>query len=231
MKRILAQMFIAAACGAVPLAAHAQAAYAAKAVNMRAGPGRDYPVVTVVAGNVPLAVQGCVNGYTWCDVVAGPYRGWVYAGNIDYAYNGQYVPLLSNGPELGIAIVGFTLLDYWNRYYTHEPFYGQRDTWAHRAPPARRPPAMPRGRVQPRHEVAPQHRAGPQREAQPQRGAPAQHGEPPQHGGARPMARMPAGHATAQARPQHAPAEQHGGDAQHRPEPAGAQGHDNAARN
>ena len=147
MTKTLAAVLVAMACGGLVSAAQAQSAYAAKDVNLRAGPARDYPVVAVVAGGASLAVQGCLSDYSWCDVIAGPYRGWVYAGNIDYAYDGQYVPLLGYGPELGIAIVGFVLFDYWSRYYVNRPFYRDRERWEHRAPPRprarREPPILP----------------------------------------------------------------------------------------
>jgi uncharacterized protein YraI len=159
MTKILAGMLVALALGAMAPAAQAQAAYAAKDVNLRAGPGRDYPVVAIVPSGAALAVQGCLSDYAWCDVIAGPERGWVYAGNIDYAYGDAYVPLASYGPALGIAIVGFVLFDYWNRFYVHQPFYRDRERWEHHAPPRPRAPAPRReGPVLP---AAPQLRPSP----------------------------------------------------------------------
>lgn len=111
-------------------------AVAAKSVNLRAGPGRDYPLVLRVGAGTPLAVQGCTAGYAWCDVVVpGSYRGWVYAGNISYAYRQQRVPLLEYGAAIGLPIIGFSLGSYWGDYYRNRPFYRDRDRWEHRPTP------------------------------------------------------------------------------------------------
>ena len=120
-------------CG--PLHAQEQVAYTAKSVNMRAGPARDYPIVAVLGPGLQILVQGCLADYSWCDVVYGPSRGWIYAGNINYDYQNTYVPLLSYGPLIGLGIIGFAFDDYWNRYYWDRPFFAQRHRWARHPPP------------------------------------------------------------------------------------------------
>lgn len=120
-------------CG--PLQAQEQVAYTAKTVNMRAGPARDYPVVAVLGPGLQILVEGCLADYSWCDVVYGPSRGWIYAGNINYDYQNQYVPLLSYGPVIGLAIIGFGFNDYWNRYYRDRPFFAHRHRWEGHPPP------------------------------------------------------------------------------------------------
>ena len=122
-----------------------QIAYTIKPVNLRAGPGRDYPQVAVLPANYPVTVMGCVSGYLWCDVVADQQRGWVYAVNIRYPYQNSYVPVPNYGAVLGIAIIGFTLDDYWGHYYRNRPWYPERQRWAHRPrrPAARRNPPRP----------------------------------------------------------------------------------------
>lgn len=161
MNRRAARWGVMALLGAVSMAAQAQMAYTALTVNLRAGPAPEYPVVYVVPAGMAVQVQGCLSDYSWCDVAAGPYRGWMYADYIDYAYQGQYVPLASYGPQLGIVIVSFVLIDYWGRFYVHEPFYRDRDRWQHYAPPPpRHPPAWHApdagpARVQPPPRVEP----------------------------------------------------------------------------
>lgn len=115
-----------------PAIAHAQAAYTAKNVHLRAGPARDYPVVAILPAGLQIAVEGCLSGYSWCDVVAGPYRGWVYAGNIDYPYQGADVPVLTYGAMIGFGIVAFSVGDYWDHYYRGRPWYSQRQEWMNR---------------------------------------------------------------------------------------------------
>ena len=122
--------FLVAAFAALPAASQAQQlAYTAKDVNVRAGPARAYPVVAILRAGTPISVQGCLSDYQWCDVAAGPYRGWLYAGNILYSYQGANVPVLSYGGALGIGIIAFSLGNYWDDHYRGRPWYPQRQQW------------------------------------------------------------------------------------------------------
>jgi uncharacterized protein YraI len=146
-KHLFISSLLALPLVALPLAASAQDARAAKWVNLRAGPDRDYPLVGSFGPNTPLAVQGCTDGYGWCDVI-GPNgaRGWMYAGNISYSYQNGYVPLLSYGPQIGLPIVSFVIGSYWGSYYRNRPFYNTIPRWEHHRPPPRpivRPPMRP----------------------------------------------------------------------------------------
>jgi uncharacterized protein YraI len=136
-RSILLAMALVLSC-----AAHAQGqlAFAAKTVNVRAGPGQDYPIVAVLPPGFQLAVQGCLPDYVWCDVIAGGSRGWVYAGNINYAYQNSYVPVLDYGPVIGIGVLAFALNDYWGHHYRNRPWYADRHRWIdrHPSPPHRR---------------------------------------------------------------------------------------------
>jgi uncharacterized protein YraI len=50
-------------------------------------------------------------------VIAGESPGWVYGGNINYAYQNTHVPVLNYGPVIGIGVLTFVLSDYWGRHY------------------------------------------------------------------------------------------------------------------
>ncbi len=127
--------------------AGAQNAYTAKPMNLRAGPDRDYPLVAQVDEGTPLEVHGCLDGWSWCDVSAEGGRGWMYGGGIYFDSNGGNVWLYSYGPQVGVPIITFSVDTYWGQYYQGRPWYGQRETWAHRhfARPARlaRPSGQP----------------------------------------------------------------------------------------
>jgi uncharacterized protein YraI len=128
---------------ALPAIASAQLeARAINAVALRAGPDRDYPFVASYTAGTPLVVQGCTEGYAWCDVL-GPngYRGWVYAGDIGYPYQRRVVPVLGYGPVIGVPVVPFVLGTYWGANYYNRAWYRDRDRWDHYRPPVYRPPA------------------------------------------------------------------------------------------
>jgi uncharacterized protein YraI len=133
----------------LPLAAAAQDARSSKWVNLRAGPDRDYPLVARLGPNTPLAVQGCTEGFGWCDVIApDSTRGWIYGGNIVYPYQSAQVPVISYGAVIGVPIVTFAIGSYWNSYYRNRPWYGNRGRWENRPPPrppSFRPPPRPPG--------------------------------------------------------------------------------------
>jgi uncharacterized protein YraI len=174
-------------------AALAQSAYTVREANVRAGPERDYPVVTRLAAGTPVEVTGCNEDWSWCEVIAEPDRGWVYAGSLEYPYEGRRVVILRHG-YIGLPIVPFVVGSYWDTYYRGRPWYGRRTYWVNRAPtfhrPAvvgrpyvghptgSRPPAVrpqvarpPTGRLpQPRHVHVEAERAKPQpQRPQPQR--------------------------------------------------------------
>lgn len=145
MKRNIASL---AAAGVLALACAAQAQQMAstmKTVHLRAGPGLDYPVVAILAPGTPVSVYGCLPQYTWCDVLAGPERGWVYAGNLSYAYDGRTVILPGIAAAIGIGIAGFAIDDYWGHYYTDRPWWPERRRWYRppHAPPGHRNPYPP----------------------------------------------------------------------------------------
>jgi uncharacterized protein YraI len=51
-------------------------------VNVRQGPGMNFPVVTTIRGGSNVDVQSCNAG--WCAVRFGPFAGWVKATYLDF---------------------------------------------------------------------------------------------------------------------------------------------------
>lgn len=175
----------------LPVAAAAQEAFARGTVNLRAGPSGDYPLVARLGHGQPFEVLGCTSGYAWCDVVLPDgVRGWVYAANIDYAYDDdRRVPLATYGAIIGVPIVGFTIGNYWSNHYRDRPWYGERRWWGghHPPPPVAgwRPVPAPRPDWRPNPWRDPGYaHPGPGFRPQPQPGwrpSPGQH-PPPDHG-------------------------------------------------
>ncbi len=140
MKYLKLVVGLAVVLAFLPGVSQAQLAYAAKQVNLRAGPGMEYPVVAILLAGVPVTVQGCVADYRWCDVEAGPSRGWVYGGNIVYPYQGANVPVISYGALIGIGVLAFSVVNYWDQHYIGRPWYPQRHRWINRPLPPHAPP-------------------------------------------------------------------------------------------
>jgi uncharacterized protein YraI len=179
-RKLLAGLTVALA--ALPGVSQAQLAYAAKQVNLRAGPGMEYPVVAILLAGVPVTVQGCVADYRWCDVEAGPSRGWVYGANIVYPYQGSNVPVINYGAMIGIGILAYSVASYWDQHYVGRPWYPQRQHWInrppppHHAPPVQRP-APPEHRAPSGHPPAPPEHRAPAGQRPGQRAE--RHGAPP----------------------------------------------------
>jgi uncharacterized protein YraI len=159
-------------------------AYTARDVNVRAGPAADFPVVRILPAGVAVIVDGCLSNYQWCDVVAGPDQGWVYAGNLVYPYQGQSVPVLNYGAVIGLGIVTFSVGNYWDNHYRGRPWYSQRQEWidrprtGYRGESRRPPPQAPVARPGNQRPLQGQASGGGQRPLQGQ--APGGSRRPPQ---------------------------------------------------
>ncbi|WP_426700311.1 SH3 domain-containing protein [Rhodanobacter sp. Col0626] len=161
----LASLTLASASLAFPALAQAADGYVTGNVNLRAGPDTSYPLIDQIPAGTGVDVQGCTDGWEWCDVIVYGNRGWVAGNYVEYVYQDQPVLLPAYGAQIGIPIVSFVIGTYWDNYYRSRPFYRDRAHWYHR-PIVRRPPPPPI-----RHPYRP-----------PAHGAPG-HGRPPMHGG------------------------------------------------
>ncbi|QAU23414.1 hypothetical protein EO087_04990 [Dyella sp. M7H15-1] len=202
MKRML-WSFVAALMMILPAAAFAADGYVITNVNMYAGPDAEYPVVQVLPANTWVSVQGCTTGWEWCDVLAGPDRGWVAGSYIAYMYNNQPVYVVDYGAQIGLPIVSFVIGTYWSRYYLNRPFYRDRNRWYGRPIPIRpptRPPMRPRPPIRPPGTGRPPQPGNGHRPQPPGGGRPQPPGNgnrpPPPHGGNRPQ--PPGGHGPGQ---------------------------------
>jgi uncharacterized protein YraI len=108
--------------------------YVTGEVNMRAGPDSSYPSVVMLGSGTEVSIQGCVDGWSWCDVAAGGNRGWVAGSYLQENYQGQRVYIPSYGVQIGIPIIAFVFGAYWDNYYRNRPWYGQREHWSHVTP-------------------------------------------------------------------------------------------------
>ena len=62
-----------------PLSAFASSGRTLAQVNMRAGPGRSFHVITVLPARTSIGIRQCTRDRRWCNVSARRHRGWVDA--------------------------------------------------------------------------------------------------------------------------------------------------------
>ena len=130
-------------------AASAAPGYSTANVNMRTGPDLEYPAVEIIPEGTPIEVSGCLADESWCDVVAGANRGWVFSEYIAFEKGKDFVLLPDVGIETyKIPAVTFVAKDYWSKYYVARPWYVERDKWIaykpHPRPGWAPPPPGPR---------------------------------------------------------------------------------------
>lgn len=124
-----------AAVLAVPGAAMAQTVMSTADVNMRAGPGTRYPVVTTIPENRNVDVYGCDGDRDWCEVAWRGNRGWVFSDYLEVTGEARMGrmrtgPLAELGAMFGLPTVGYDQEPYWDRYYADQPWYEARENWA-----------------------------------------------------------------------------------------------------
>jgi uncharacterized protein YraI len=98
-------------------------------VNLRAGPGTNYPVIVVVPARSWVSIQGCQADYAWCEVISEGNRGWMRSIYLQGWYQGHYYSLRDYAPRLGYPVVAFDIEPYWQSHYRDRPFYGERARW------------------------------------------------------------------------------------------------------
>jgi uncharacterized protein YraI len=130
--RYLHRLLLAAFLFAMPLAASAQQAFTIRDTEIFTGPSSEFPPVAVLRANAGVRIAGCLADWSWCDIIVSNLRGWVYAGDLVVPYQNDRVAVVDYGPQLGFAIVVFSLHSYWGRHYRGRPWYREREQWARR---------------------------------------------------------------------------------------------------
>ncbi len=108
---------------------YAQQAFTSHRTSLRAGPNHGYPQVAWVGSGAGVYVNGCVDGYYWCDVTKGGVRGWVSARHLTYAHQSRRVMIYGNGVTFGTPLVAFTLGSYWDNHYRDRAWYQHHSHW------------------------------------------------------------------------------------------------------
>jgi uncharacterized protein YraI len=104
MKRIL---FPAVAGALVAMSGAALADTAVSAItdlNVRAGPGPQYPVIGVLAAGQSATLNGCIENSKWCTIAEAGGQGWVYSDYVTADLGGSRV-VLTRRPAASVAVV------------------------------------------------------------------------------------------------------------------------------
>lgn len=113
MKTPSSHLFQAVAAAALMLAAGISTGYAAMSatavtdLNVRAGPGPQYPVVALAMRGSTTVLEGCIEGSNWCRVNVGGVSGWAYARYLTTDFGGSAVVISERRAELAVPAVSY----------------------------------------------------------------------------------------------------------------------------
>lgn len=114
----------------VPVAA--AEAYTTATVNLRAGPGVDFPRVATLPGGHLMRVHGCLPEWEWCDLSFRGARGWVRGDFLEFLVADNRLPPPEYGRRADLPVVSFDIEVYWDRWYADRPWYDEREVFARR---------------------------------------------------------------------------------------------------
>ncbi|MEP3431333.1 MAG: SH3 domain-containing protein [Roseibium sp.] len=91
-------------------------AYTTANLNMRAGPGTSYQVITTLPVGAGVTIFGCTADFKWCDAAFTTVKGWVSGKYLSYGGEGIYYgqPIPNTGIRLGVR-----------RYHQNYPVYSR----------------------------------------------------------------------------------------------------------
>ncbi|MDG4885177.1 MULTISPECIES: DUF1236 domain-containing protein [unclassified Mesorhizobium] len=74
-------------------------------LNVRAGPGPQYPVIGVLAAGQSATLRGCIANSKWCTIAEAGGNGWVYSDYVTGDFGGSRVVLTRRPADADIAVV------------------------------------------------------------------------------------------------------------------------------
>lgn len=110
MNRFLAGVSAAALGAGLMVASSAYASFSASAVtdlNIRQGPGPQFPVVGVIDAQQSATVIGCVENSKWCEVTHAGTTGWVYSDYLITDVGGQNTAIAQLPATAGVPTVTY----------------------------------------------------------------------------------------------------------------------------
>jgi len=106
-----AKLLVSVAAGAVMALTGAamaqQVVHATTDLNVRAGPGPEYPVIGVIAADGEAMLDGCLEASKWCQVSASGVQGWAYSDYLIGANAGVDVVVTQRPAEMPVPVVTY----------------------------------------------------------------------------------------------------------------------------
>jgi uncharacterized protein YraI len=85
--------------------AFAISGYSTSHLNLRTGPGTQYPIAGVMETNVRSEITGCLADYSWCAVNVAGLSGWASAEYLVVDEGGSILQVDEQGAATGIPVV------------------------------------------------------------------------------------------------------------------------------
>ncbi len=120
---LLVGLLAALALTGVGQAAAAVKGYVTVNLNLRAGPGSNYPAVATMRAGDEVTIYGCLSGWRWCELDWRGIHGWAAGKYLRVTYGHRLGSITTYGPYIGVPLALFSLDSYWDRYYDHYPFF------------------------------------------------------------------------------------------------------------
>lgn len=76
-------------------------------LNVRAGPGPQYPTVGLATRGSTAVLDGCIEGSKWCRIDVNGLRGWVYAQYLTTDLGGAAVVVQDRRSDLAVPVVTY----------------------------------------------------------------------------------------------------------------------------
>ena len=73
-------------------------------LNLRAGPGPEYPVIGAIAVDDQAMLNGCIEGSKWCEVSYGDLSGWAYSDYLIADNSGVEVIVTERPAEMEVPV-------------------------------------------------------------------------------------------------------------------------------
>ena len=105
------RLFAAALLAASSLSTAALAAMQTTALtdlNIRSGPGPEYPVIGFIQAQDPVTMIGCIEGSRWCQITHKGKEGWAYSQYLATQSAGNRVIISERRPDVVVPTVTYT---------------------------------------------------------------------------------------------------------------------------